>query len=134
VLSPRALLFFLSPPLLVLSVSAGLNHSAVLAGPRRELFTFGAGQHGQLGHGNTESLFEPRAVETLFGNRLETVSCGGFHTLALSEDGLCWSWGENEFGQLGDPRVADDSGVVLRPTVIMSLEKVGCCILFRFDA
>ena len=125
VLVPRALLFFLSPPIIVLSVSAGLNHSAVLAGPRRELFTFGAGGHGQLGHGNTESLFEPRLVEALLGHRLEVATCGGFHTLALGEDGLCWAWGDNEFGQLGlfeDTFV--DEIAHLRPRVMRSFEKV----------
>jgi len=27
---------------------------------------------------------------------------GGFHTIALKKDGTVWTWGKNDFGQLGD--------------------------------
>src|SRR3990170_4641471 len=30
------------------------------------------------------------------------IAAGAFHTLALKPDGLVWSWGKNEYGQLGD--------------------------------
>jgi len=30
------------------------------------------------------------------------VAVGYSHTLGLKEDGSLWSWGSNEFGQLGD--------------------------------
>lgn len=125
VLVPQAVVFFLTPPVLVVSVSGGMNHSAALAGPRRELFTFGAGQHGQLGHGNTEDLCDPRAVEALFGHRLEAVACGGFHTLALSDEGVCFAWGDSEFGQLGPIAPGQsECGMVSAPRVVSFLEKV----------
>jgi alpha-tubulin suppressor-like RCC1 family protein len=108
--------------MLVVGVAAGLAHSAVVAGPRRELFVFGSGARGQLGLGNDESasLHEPRLVEALLGRRIAAVVCGGAHTLALTEDGSCWAWGDNEFGQIGaDPKVEDAR---FRPEMI--LEKV----------
>jgi hypothetical protein len=128
VLVPQAVVFFLAPPVLVVCISGGLNHSAVLAGPRRELYTFGAGLHGQLGHGNTEDLCDPRAVEALYGHRLEAVSCGGFHTLALSEEGACFAWGDAEFGQLGPIEPGQsECGVISIPRPVASLAKVGFC-------
>ncbi len=30
------------------------------------------------------------------------VSGGGFHTVAMKDDGMVWSWGDNGYGQLGD--------------------------------
>ncbi len=133
-LVPQAVVFFLSPPMLVVSVSGGLNHSAVLAGPRRELFTFGAGQHGQLGHGDTEDLSDPRAVEALFGRRLDAVSCGGFHTLALADDGACFAWGDGEFGQLGPVAPGQsECGIVSVPRQVSFLEKVATFLRSRFQ-
>jgi E3 ubiquitin-protein ligase HERC2 len=101
VLLPKIVEFFQTPPLIVVAVAAGYGHSAILAGPRREMYTFGWGEHGQLGHGNIESLTEPLVVKALFTERLDLISCGGFHTLALTEEGTCWSWGDGSSGQLG---------------------------------
>jgi alpha-tubulin suppressor-like RCC1 family protein len=40
---------------------------------------------------------------------VSSVAVGGSHTLALTEDGLVYSWGENEFGPpLGHPEVESD--------------------------
>ena len=30
------------------------------------------------------------------------IASGGYHSLALKTDGTVWSWGRNNFGQLGD--------------------------------
>jgi alpha-tubulin suppressor-like RCC1 family protein len=30
------------------------------------------------------------------------VAAGGDHTLALKQDGTVWSWGNNNYGKLGD--------------------------------
>jgi len=30
-----------------------------------------------------------------------SVSCGGYHTIAIKTDGTLWAWGENGYGQLG---------------------------------
>jgi alpha-tubulin suppressor-like RCC1 family protein len=35
------------------------------------------------------------------------VAAGGDHTLALKQDGTVWSWGNNEYGQLGDGTTID---------------------------
>jgi alpha-tubulin suppressor-like RCC1 family protein len=32
---------------------------------------------------------------------VSTIAVGAFHNLALSEDGILWAWGNNEYGQLG---------------------------------
>jgi alpha-tubulin suppressor-like RCC1 family protein len=30
------------------------------------------------------------------------ISGGGYHSLALKSDGTVWTWGRNNYGQLGD--------------------------------
>jgi len=58
---------------------------------------------GQLGHGNKRPQVLPKQV-TLGGMEDECVSsvtCGGRHTIAVTEDGECFSWGLGHFGCLG---------------------------------
>ena len=33
--------------------------------------------------------------------RLRNIDCGSVHTITLSEDGECFVWGDNFYGQLG---------------------------------
>ena len=35
------------------------------------------------------------------GDKVISISCGGLHSLALTENGNVYSWGHNEYGQLG---------------------------------
>jgi len=56
---------------------------------------------GQLGLGNNKNENSPQLVTALQDIRIEQVSCGGIHSLALSEDGKVYSFGVNMAGQLG---------------------------------
>lgn len=80
------------------------------------LFTFGSGQHGELGHGDTQSCGSPKQVETLEGKAVTWVACGWKHTicststyikrLVVTHGNLAdavFAWGNNAFGQLGIP-------------------------------
>lgn len=67
------------------------------------LFTWGSGRHGQLGHGDLESLLEPQRVEALHGLPLGEVAAGGWHSACISETGDLYVWGWNEAGQLALP-------------------------------
>jgi E3 ubiquitin-protein ligase HERC2 len=71
-----------------------------------ELFTWGRGVLGRLGHGNEQNQPSPKRVEALRGVRVISVSVGWQHALALAEDGLVYVWGENEErALLGNPHV-----------------------------
>ena len=76
------------------------GHTCAL-GARGELYTFGNGKHGQLGHGEGRAESAPRRVMALRGVRVLGIACGDFHTLALADDGLVYTWGAGSFGELG---------------------------------
>jgi alpha-tubulin suppressor-like RCC1 family protein len=65
-------------------------------GEAGELFSWGRGMFGLLGHGDEQSQRSPKRVEALRGIRVSTVSVGQSHALALTEDGLVYSCGRND--------------------------------------
>eukprot|EP00118_Oscarella_pearsei_P022140 m.252836 g.252836 ORF g.252836 m.252836 type:complete len:3992 (+) comp40356_c1_seq2:177-12152(+) len=83
-------------------IACGSAHSAAVTS-NGELFTWGLGDYGRLGHGDTETLLKPKKVEKLSGHRVVHVACGSrdAQTLALTDDGNVWSWGDGDFGKLG---------------------------------
>jgi len=46
---------------------------------------------------------EPGRIEFFKGMKLQSVACGGLHTIALTKDNKLYSWGSTEGGQLGLP-------------------------------
>ncbi|XP_059521658.1 probable E3 ubiquitin-protein ligase HERC6 isoform X1 [Myotis daubentonii] len=85
----------------VVFVSCGKEHSLAVCHKGR-VFAWGAGSEGQLGIGEfKEIIFTPKKIKTLDGIKIIQVSCGDYHSLALSEDGQVFSWGKNSHGQLG---------------------------------
>ncbi len=69
------------------------------------LWSWGNNGTGELGNGTTVNQSSPVQVTgpggtgTLSGVR--TLAAGGYHALALKNDGTVWSWGYDVFGQLG---------------------------------
>jgi len=66
-----------------------------------ELYTWGSGGHGRLGHGNIRNCDEPEAVKEVKDIPFLQVSLGSNHTLALTETKLIYAWGAAHHGELG---------------------------------
>ena len=49
------------------------------------------------------NVFEPKRIEALKDVRIKMVGSGqeAAHVVVVDETGQAWSWGNNEFGQLG---------------------------------
>uniref|UniRef100_A0AAA9TSX0 RCC1 domain-containing protein 1 n=2 Tax=Bos taurus TaxID=9913 RepID=A0AAA9TSX0_BOVIN len=92
----------LAPTLRARRLELGAEH-ALLLDAAGQVFSWGAGRHGQLGHGTLEAEPEPRLLEALQGLRMAEVAAGGWHSVCLSETGDIYIWGWNESGQLALP-------------------------------
>ena len=86
----------------MVDISCGGSHSAVITSSG-ELFTWGKGRYGRLGHGDSEDQLLPKKVEAVQGYRVINVACGSgdAQTLALTDDECVWSWGDGDYGKLG---------------------------------
>ncbi|KDP41179.1 hypothetical protein JCGZ_15586 [Jatropha curcas] len=112
-------------------ISCGLWHTAVVTSAG-QLFTFGDGTFGALGHGDRSSTSVPREVEALIGLRTTRVACGVWHTAAVvgvttessslgvsgsSSSGKLFTWGDGDKGRLGngvkEPRLFPECVVAL---------------------
>jgi alpha-tubulin suppressor-like RCC1 family protein len=61
------------------------------------VYTWGRGEDGQLGHGDTQDRSSPALVEALQGKIIVQMACGSGHTIVLSSACrrlLCivWVW------------------------------------------
>ncbi|KAG6494444.1 hypothetical protein ZIOFF_049470 [Zingiber officinale] len=118
----------------VSSVSCGPWHTAVVTSAG-QLFTFGDGTFGVLGHGDCKSVSIPREVESLRGLRTVRAACGVWHTAAVVEvmcgnsnsshcsSAKLFTWGDGDKGRLGH----GDKENRLVPTCVAALVEPSFC-------
>ncbi|TXG73345.1 hypothetical protein EZV62_001924 [Acer yangbiense] len=109
-------------------IACGPWHTAVVTSAG-QLFTFGDGTFGVLGHGDRNSVSIPREVESLKGLRTVRAACGVWHTAAVVEvmvgnssssncsSGKLFTWGDGDKGRLGH----GDKEAKLVPTCVAAL-------------
>ncbi|XP_028062174.1 ultraviolet-B receptor UVR8 isoform X1 [Camellia sinensis] len=81
---------------------------------------WGNGDYGRLGLGSLESQWRPAFCSAFANESLTGISCGGAHTLFLTETGCVYATGLNDFGQLG---ISDDKSYTIEPLKVSRLPK-----------
>ncbi|EOA13376.1 hypothetical protein CARUB_v10026414mg [Capsella rubella] len=85
----------------IVSVTCGADHTVAYSQSGMEVYSWGWGDFGRLGHGNSSDLFTPLPIKALHGIRIKQIACGDSHCLAVTMEGEVQSWGRNQNGQLG---------------------------------
>eukprot|EP00300_Choanocystis_sp_HF-7_P009661 c16557_g1_i2.p1 GENE.c16557_g1_i2~~c16557_g1_i2.p1 ORF type:complete len:819 (-),score=174.17 c16557_g1_i2:634-3090(-) len=93
------------------ALACGANHTAVVS-VTGQLWTFGSGIYGALGHGDSQDVSEPKLVAALRGKRISSVACGTYHTICVSDNGSVYSMGWGNDGQLA---AEDNETLCLEP-------------------
>ncbi|KAH9283973.1 RCC1 domain-containing protein 1 [Echinococcus granulosus] len=56
-----------------------------------------------VGHGDLETRTSPELIAALTPVTVTAIACGSWHSVCLTDTGDIYTWGSNEFGQLGCP-------------------------------
>uniref|UniRef100_A0A8D9ALL9 Probable E3 ubiquitin-protein ligase HERC4 n=2 Tax=Cacopsylla melanoneura TaxID=428564 RepID=A0A8D9ALL9_9HEMI len=109
-------------------VTSGQWHSLAL-NDCGELFTWGADTHGQLGLETLDNkpVPSPRRVKGLASITVVQACAGYSHCLVLTNTGELYSWGNNEYGQIG---TNSSSPAVTKPTRVESLVSLPIASIF----
>ncbi|TFL05845.1 regulator of chromosome condensation 1/beta-lactamase-inhibitor protein II [Pterulicium gracile] len=111
----------------VTAVAPGANHLVVLT-TSGHIFTWGAGEQGQLGR----RIIERRKINGTAPERIllgtkslkaKLIGTGQYHSFAVDEDGDVWAWGLNSMGQTGTGRSRESDAEVPTPVIVKALMK-----------
>jgi len=101
-------------------IATGDHHSLAI-GDNGVTYSWGQDTHGQLGDDTTLANQPlPVTVATPAGVRFTQVAGGGFHSLAVGDDGMAYSWGYDDDGELGD-----NAAVLDHPTPTVAATPAG---------
>lgn len=101
----------------VRQIACGGFHTAAVT-ETGEVYTWGGGEHGQLGHGDKVNRIVPTLVEALMDKVMIQITCGWSHTVALTDSGDVYTWGNGDHGKLGH----HDTNKVTLPKPVEALE------------
>ncbi|KAF2654903.1 hypothetical protein K491DRAFT_659142 [Lophiostoma macrostomum CBS 122681] len=112
-------------PITIQDVQMSKLHTAVLTtDPVANLYMCGHGPGGRLGTGSETTRYQFTCIEGggLSSKKIAAVALGQNHTLAITDGGEIFSWGNDAYGQLGytlpKPTVKDDDPVSTLPRQI----------------
>ena len=80
---------------------ASSDHFDCFITDRGILLTKGNGRYGCLGHGDRESVVEPKIVECFLGDEIKLISCSAHHVIAVNSNDSVFCWGQNITSCLG---------------------------------
>ena len=86
--------------LTLVDISCGKYFTAAVTAEGR-LYTWGQGRDYSLGHGDRDLQRLPKQVQALSSSKITRVACGRNFTVALDSEGSVYTWGSNDYGQLG---------------------------------
>ncbi|KAI8912825.1 regulator of chromosome condensation 1/beta-lactamase-inhibitor protein II [Gorgonomyces haynaldii] len=99
----------------IVHISCGTNHAVAISADGK-IYTWGVGEQNQLGRKITprqivESSLTPRPINFKpykMSAKFKSVYCGAYHTFVVHENGTVFSFGLNNYGQLGQGSTDED--------------------------
>ena len=92
----------------LVDIASGFTHCIGLT-RNGQCYAWGKNDNGELGLGNNLNYNTPQLIGGLKEEVVVQISCGAYHTLAMTIDGEVFAWGQNRFGLLADKTYADSN-------------------------
>ncbi|KRT80619.1 Regulator of chromosome condensation repeat containing protein, partial [Oryctes borbonicus] len=110
----------------IVDVVTGQYHSMGLTS-YGQVYTWGWGIHGQLGHGSCSNEYYPKLLN--FDYPIVQIAAGHAHSLMLTSEGKLYGFGSNVFGQLENcdidgSKATKPTWVVIMPDIYTPIEKI----------
>ena len=119
----------------VQKIACGSAHNAALARSdeeskelvKNQVYTWGLGADYRLGHVSDENKPVPTKVNFFVGYDVEDIACGFMHTAVIC-GGKLFTFGQNEFGQLGtgDKKIRELPHCVNEKAFVGDVRQVSC--------
>ncbi len=114
----------------IIDMSCGAYHSLVLTS-NGDIYAWGDNKSGQIGNrSDSQSQLIPFKINYSMNEKFKAISCGAYHSLALTERGRVFSWGDNVFGQLGHGSFSDSNQPELIEKFNVYFQKICGCFSF----
>ena len=87
----------------VVEIASGNYHNLALTADGK-VYSWGSNAYGQIGDGSNTTTYPYKRVPTLVPGLTDVVAigAGSNNCFALRENGEIWTWGDNQYGKLGD--------------------------------
>jgi alpha-tubulin suppressor-like RCC1 family protein len=109
----------------IIDVKCGYSHTLLLTSSG-EVYAWGSNYYGQIGNGCNEDQNTPIKVNGFNNERIVMISCGGYHSMVVTESGRIYSWGYNYWGQLGSGNTVDSNAPKLIEMEAIIIKRISC--------
>ena len=100
-----------------------------------KLYGWGSNEDGQLGIKviNDSKIYKPVLIEDIINITIKQISCGAFHTLVLTSDGMVYGWGWNGVGQIGcEKELGEKISVITQLKTLKNIKAIHCLFKASF--
>ena len=112
----------------IVAVAAGYN-SAMALDSSGNVWTWGSNYDGQIGNGTTSSTpvttaHEITASTFASGITITAIAAGGYHNVALGSNGVAYTWGYNNNGQIGNGTITTQTTPIAVTTTGATIQQI----------
>lgn len=121
--APKLIEYFKENDITIMVIKCGDTHSAAISSGK-ELYTWGCGNNGMLGHGNFIDRHFPCQVDFFSNIKIDDVFLGSGNGIVLTSDNRVFAWGKNSNGMLGIPSMINQNILIPAQVIFEHDEEV----------